>query len=231
MSEINSTGNPFLDSLRLPEEPKTPVPNNNKSLTQDDFFSLLSQQLAYQDPFKPVDNSQMIAQMSSFSTVDGIGKLNKEIGNLNSTMSSSQALQASSLVGRKVLIPTNQGQVSATTPELRGVVSTTSKVDTISVRIEDDKGQLVTTFEVDGSTGGNIDLNWDGKDRKGNPVPEGEYVLKASGVVDGKSQELPVSTYAHVSSVSLGTAQTGAILNLAGGNAIKLTDVLAVSET
>ncbi len=231
MSEINSTGNPFLDSLRLPEQSDTPEPNNNQSLTQDDFFSLLSQQLAYQDPFKPVDNDQMIAQMASFSTVDGIGNLNNEILNLNQTMSSSQALQASSLVGRKVLIPTSSGNVSPTNPDLKGVASTPAPIETINVRVEDSKGQLITTFEVDGSSGGNVDLAWDGKDKNGNPVAEGEYTLKASGIIDGKTQELPVSTYAHVSSVSLGTAQTGAILNLAGGNAVKLSDVLAVSET
>ncbi len=233
MSEINSTGNPFLDSVNKTtiEQNAKPQANNNQQLTQDDFFALLSQQLAYQDPFKPVDNDQMIAQMASFSTVDGIGNLNEEILNLNKTMSSSQALQASSLVGRKVLIPASEGHVSASHPELKGVVSTTSEVDKITVRVEDDKGQLVTTFEVDGSDGGNIDITWDGKDKDGKPVAEGEYTLKASGVVDGKSQELPVSTYAHVNSVSLGTAQTGAILNLAGGSAVKLSDVLAVSET
>ena len=231
MSEINSTGNPFLDSLRLPEESNIPEPNNNQSLSQEDFFALLSQQLAYQDPFKPVDNDQMISQMASFSTVDGIENLNEEIGKLNQTTSSSQALQASSLVGRKVLIPTSEASVSPTNPEIRGVISTPSEVDSITVRVEDDKGQLVTSFEVDGSEGGNIDVTWDGKDNNGNPVAEGKYTLKASGVVGGKSEELPVSTYAHVSSVSLGTAQTGAILNLAGGGAIKLTDVLAVSET
>lgn len=47
----------------------------------------------------------MIAQMASFSTVDGISKLNEEIVNLNTVMTSSQALQASGLVGQKVLIP------------------------------------------------------------------------------------------------------------------------------
>ena len=231
MSEINSTGNPFLDSLRLPEESNIPEPNNNQSLTQEDFFALLSQQLAYQDPFEPVDNDQMISQMASFSTVDGIENLNEEIGKLNQTTSSSQALQASSLVGRKVLIPTSEASVSPTNPEIKGVISTPTSVGTISVRVEDNKGQLVTSFEVDGSEGGNIDVTWDGKDNNGNPVAEGQYTLKASGVVDGKSEELPVSTYAHVSSVSLGTAQTGAILNLAGGGAVKLTDVLAVSES
>lgn len=226
----SSTGNSFLDGIRLQENSIVPEANSQQ-LTQDDFFSLLSQQLSMQDPFKPVDNDQMIAQMASFSTVDGIGKLNDEIVNLNSVMTSSQALQASGLVGRKVLIPTDTGNISAESPNLKGVISTPDEIPVINVRIEDEKGQVVRTFTVDGSEGGNVDVNWDGLDKNGEPVAAGNYAIKASGIVDGESQDLAVSTYAHVSSVSLGTASTGAILNLRGGMGIKLTDVLAVSET
>ncbi|GIU03328.1 flagellar hook assembly protein FlgD [Shewanella morhuae] len=226
----SSTGNPFLDGIRLPKDSIVPEAKS-QNLTQEDFFSLLSQQLSMQDPFKPVDNDQMIAQMASFSTVDGISNLNKEIVNLNSVMTSSQALQASGLVGRKVLIPTDTGNISAESPTIKGVISTPSKIPELTVRVEDEKGQVITTFKVDGSEGGNVDVTWDGLDKNGLPVAAGNYSIKANGLVDGKAQELPVSTYAHVSSVSLGTASTGAILNLRGGMGIKLTDVLAVSET
>jgi flagellar basal-body rod modification protein FlgD len=228
-SQTETTGNPFLDSIRLPEESSIPEAKNQE-LTQEDFFSLLSQQLSMQDPFKPVDNDQMIAQMASFSTVDGITKLNEEIVNLNAVMTSSQALQASGLVGQKVLIPSDTGHISAEDPTLKGIVSTPEAIEKITVRIEDEKGQLVKTFTVDGSEGGNIDVAWDGLDKNGEPVTSGSYSLKASGLVGGESQDLAVSTYAHVTSVSLGTASTGAILNLRGIGGIKLGDVLAVSE-
>ncbi|MCL1090760.1 flagellar hook assembly protein FlgD [Shewanella profunda] len=229
-STTSTTGNPFLDGLRLPSESIVPEAKSQQ-LTQEDFFSLLSQQLSMQDPFKPVDNDQMIAQMASFSTVDGISNLNKEIVNLNSVMTSSQALQASGLVGRKVLLPTDTGYISAENPAMKGIISTSEKISAINVRVEDEQGQVISTFTVDGSDGGNIDVNWDGLDKNGQPVAAGNYSIKASGLVDGTSQELAVSTYAHVSSVSLGTASTGAILNLRGGMSFKLSDVLAVSET
>lgn len=229
-STTTTTGNPFLDSIRLPEESATPEAND-QMLKQEDFFALLSQQLSMQDPFEPVDNDQMIAQMASFSTVDGISNLNDEILNLNTVMSSSQALQASGLVGRKVLVPSDTGAISAESPSINGVISTPSAMDTITVSVEDQSGQVIKTFSVDGSDGGNVDVSWDGLDKNGAPVEEGLYSIKASGKVDGEAQELAVSTYAHVSSVSLGTTATGAILNLRGVGGIKLTDVLAVSET
>ncbi len=225
----STTGNPFLDSIRLPTEAAIPEANNQE-LTQKDFFSLLSQQLSMQDPFKPVDNDQMISQMASFSTVDGIKNLNDEIVNLNSVMTSSQALQASGLVGQKVLIPSDTGHISVEDPTINGIISTPEAIDTITVRIEDDKGQLVKSFTIDGSAGGNVEVSWDGLGTNGKPVESGNYSIKASGRVDGTSEELPVSTYAHVTSVSLGTASTGAILNLRGVGGIKLGDVLAVAE-
>jgi flagellar basal-body rod modification protein FlgD len=225
-----TTGNPFLDGIRLPTESATPEAKDQQ-LTQKDFFALLSQQLSMQDPFKPVDNDQMIQQMASFSTVDGITQLNKEILNLTSVTSSSQALQASGLVGRKVLIPSDTGYLSSENSSIKGVISTPEKIQDITVRVEDASGQLIRSFNVDGSAGGNVDVAWDGLDKDGLPVVGGEYSIKASGKVDGKAQDLPVSTYAHVTSVSLGNASTGAILNLRGLGGIKLADVLAVSET
>lgn len=203
----------------------------NKELSQEDFFALLSQQLSMQDPFKPVDNDTMIAQMASFSTVDGISKLNDQIVNLNAVMTSSQALQASALVGQQVLIPSDTGHVGEDGGGFKGVVSTPSEIDEITIRVEDENGQLIDTFKVDGSKGGNVDVAWDGLDKDGKPVEAGNYSFKATGRVDGESQELAVSTYAHVTSVSLGSATTGAILNLDGLGSIKLTDVLAVAES
>ncbi|MGL4712753.1 MAG: flagellar hook assembly protein FlgD, partial [Shewanella sp.] len=158
--------------------------SNNQELTQEDFFALLSQQLSMQDPFKPVDNDTMIAQMASFSTVDGIGKLNKEILNLNAVMTSSQALQASGLVGRKVLVPSDTGVISAEDTSIKGVISSPTKIDSVKVSIEDESGQVIKTFTVDGSEGGNIDVSWDGLDKDGNPVDPGKYSIKANGIVD-----------------------------------------------
>ncbi|TVL10529.1 flagellar biosynthesis protein FlgD [Shewanella algae] len=223
-----SSVNPFLDSISVKGDSETKK-SNNQQLTQEDCFSLLSRQLSMQDPFKPVDNDQMIAQMASFSTVDGISKLNEEIVNLNTVMTSSQALQASGLVGQKVLIPAGTGYVSEEDPTLKGVITSPEKMPSIKVTVEDEAGQVIKTFDVDGSAGGNIDVEWDGLDKDGKPVEAGIYTMKASGVVDGKSQDLIVSAYAHVTSVSLNSA-SGAVLNLRGIGGIRLADVLAVSE-
>ena len=54
-----------------------------KELDQASFMKLLTMQLSYQDPFKPVDNAQMLSQMASMSTSEGISSLSTQMGKLN----------------------------------------------------------------------------------------------------------------------------------------------------
>ena len=50
-----------------------------KTLDQSDFLALMSAQLKNQDPTKPVDNTEYVAQMAQFSTVNGISEGNKSL--------------------------------------------------------------------------------------------------------------------------------------------------------
>jgi len=201
----------------------------NQTLDQEDFLTLLTQQLAMQDPSDPVDNDTMISQMASFSTVEGISQMTTQFEDLNSVMTSSQALQASTLVGQKVLIPTNETYQEAS-EGVDGVVSLPDTQASLSLRIENSSGELIKTINMANVPAGNTDFSWDGTDADGEAVPGGDYTISATGLVDGEQQELAVSTYAHVTSVSLGNTSNGVILNLRGLGNISLNDVLAVAE-
>ena len=50
-----------------------------KTLDQSDFLALMSAQLKNQDPTKPVDNTEYVAQMAQFSTVSGITQSNQAL--------------------------------------------------------------------------------------------------------------------------------------------------------
>lgn len=45
------------------------------TLDQSDFLKLMTSQMAMQDPFDPVDNKEMIAQMAQFSSLSGINEM------------------------------------------------------------------------------------------------------------------------------------------------------------
>lgn len=200
-----------------------------QQLKQEDFFSLLSQQLAYQDPFKPVDNSEMIAQMASFTTAEGISTMGTEFAGMKEVLSSSQALEASSLVGKKVLIPSNQGYL-AETGDLSGSINSKTGAYNAMVTVENSAGVVVRSISLGDIGSGNKRFSWDGLDAEGNRLPPSTYTLKANGTVNGQGEELMTATYAHVQSVSLGGGQAGVNLNLQGLGGIKLSDAIEVAE-
>jgi flagellar basal-body rod modification protein FlgD len=69
------------------------------SLGQDDFLKLMTEQLKHQDPFAPVDNQQMLAQMAEFSSLAGtteMGETLKDIAKkLDALAASQRAFMAS----------------------------------------------------------------------------------------------------------------------------------------
>ncbi|MCS0229654.1 flagellar hook assembly protein FlgD [Vibrio alginolyticus] len=232
INNVGQSGLSYIDQLKSLQESnkKAEESTGKQDLKQEDFLSLLTKQLSQQDPFKPVSNDQMIAQMASFATVDGIGKMNTQFESLNSSMTSNQALQASSLVGRDVLVPGVAGVKQDDAP-MAAMVKLSQSIDNLFVRVEDEAGQLVRTFEVGAKPAGDTRVLWDGKDESGNPLPAGKYKVKASGLVEGESQEFPVSTYANVNSVLLGKGDGNVLLNLAGFESpVRLAEVLEVGK-
>ena len=51
----------------------------DKQLDQTAFLRLMTTQLKAQDPFDPVDNQAMVAQMAQFSSVAGISEMNTSL--------------------------------------------------------------------------------------------------------------------------------------------------------
>jgi flagellar basal-body rod modification protein FlgD len=49
------------------------------ALGQGDFLRLLTVQMQQQDPFDPVDNKEMLAQMAQFSSLAGVAETNSAL--------------------------------------------------------------------------------------------------------------------------------------------------------
>lgn len=203
--------------------------SKSSSLSQSDFLSLLTTQLSYQDPTKPVDNAQMVSQMAQISTVDSLASLNTSVSNLSSVVTSSQALMASGLVGQQVLIPSSTGYLGSDST-MNGVLSTGSGASDLKVTVKNSSGAVVYQTTMSGDHVGNVPFNWDGKDSSGNSLPEGKYTLSVSGLVNGQSQDLSALVYGKVSSVTLGSSSTSTSLNLNGLGSIELSKILEVTS-
>lgn len=75
------------------------------ALGQKDFLTLMTAQLQNQDPFKPMENGDFLAQMAQFSTVSGIEAVNGTLGQISTQIGGGRLATASSLMGQQVLVP------------------------------------------------------------------------------------------------------------------------------
>ena len=75
------------------------------TLGQADFMRLMTEQLANQDPLKPLSNSEFVAQLAQFSTVQGISDLNTTVNGFTASLTGDQVLKGASLVGHSVVVP------------------------------------------------------------------------------------------------------------------------------
>jgi len=86
----------------------TPVASISQSseIGIQDFLKILTAQLNNQDPLKPVDNTEFIAQIAQFATLEQSRELNGKIDSLLSTQSSMQSV---GLLGRTVDVDRGDG--------------------------------------------------------------------------------------------------------------------------
>lgn len=243
MSDLLGTN--YSDSLRW-EKDKVEVTDGkqNQQLTQEDFFALLTTQLAAQDPTAPTDNNEMISQMTEFTSAEGISDLstkfdefNDNFGNFMSSMSSQQtsnkALQASSMVGREVLVENNEGalfQYGEETFAMQGQVMFDTAMNNVGVTIKDQAGKTVATLDAGAATEGPLNFVWDGKDSNGNQLPAGVYNFTASGIDanSGLKVDLTTGSYSTVDSVRFGSGNE-LTMNLRGLGSFSMEDIIEVA--
>lgn len=230
MSTVGSTNSSSSVTDNLSINKKTESKKNNNELGQAAFLELMITQMNNQNPLSPQDNSEFVAQLAQFSSVEGLERLNKTF---NSFMSNN-ALQASSLVGRSVTVESDKSTLTK-----GGIVSGSADLaystDNLKMNIYDESGALVQKIPVGKVSQGEMVFRWDGQNLEVNgelldweagdaAAAAGEYKFEITADQNGKNEALKTSLSANVNSVTIG--ENGAlILNLAGVGAVDASNV------
>ncbi|WP_448659019.1 flagellar hook assembly protein FlgD [Sphingomonas sp. CJ99] len=181
---------------------------------QQDFLALMTAQLRNQDPFEPVDNTQMVAQMAQFSSLAGQQEMNTTLKAIADKLGATSPAEALSWVGRTVL---TEGSVALgrTGGGIDGAVELDGDAANVTVTIGDADGNPIRSVDLGAQKAGTIAFDWDGLNADGTSAGEGPFTVAVEA--RGANGAVPARTlvWAPVSSVSL-PATGGPILNVAG---------------
>ncbi len=228
------TGNSVFQDLSIEQKGKQAEKGGNE-LGQKAFLKLMITQLENQDPLSPQENSEFIAQLAQFSSVEGLERLNGNFDSFAQNFVDNQALQASSLVGRSVSVKSDEAQLEGG-KYVNALVDVPARTLDLIVNIYDEAGALKEQIPVGESAAGELALRWDGKKMSVNGqeldwrseyeggLPPGHYGFTVTSTQEGKNTQLDTYLSANVNSVTVGA--NGALsLNLAGVGTVSLDDV------
>jgi flagellar basal-body rod modification protein FlgD len=74
---------------------------NQAAIGQEEFLNILLTQLTFQDPLKPLDNQEFIAQMAQFTNLEQTRQLSENTDILLTVQSATQAIE---LIGKTVTV-------------------------------------------------------------------------------------------------------------------------------
>ncbi len=200
-----------------------PTKERRTVLNQDDFMTLLSTQLKFQDPSKPMEANEMVAQMAQLSMTTGISDLKDQLASLSQSMNSSRASQAAQLVGREVLLDGEAMQLPLGGP-LTGAVNLPADAADLKLSIYDTAGRLVRQVTLGPQPAGIVRFAWDGSLPDGTNAAPGQYRVFAD---PGTGESVPTLAAGRVDSVLLGSDGQGVQLVVDGYG---LTDLGAVKQ-
>ncbi|MEO8212777.1 MAG: flagellar hook capping FlgD N-terminal domain-containing protein [Myxococcales bacterium] len=221
---------PILD-LTSPKDalpPSTETRQGSNKLGKDEFLKLLVAQLANQDPTKPQDSSQFVAQLAQFSALEQQQNTVSRLDTLLIGQATANQTQAASFIGKDVSYRGNAVQVDGKSGA-SATASLTSPADTVSVMVVGPGGNTVRTLQLGAQAAGDVAVNWDGRDESGVMAPAGSYTFQAAAFADKTG--VPISL--RNSGTVTGVAFEGGLPVLkvgGGGSLIKMSDVTSINE-
>lgn len=222
MNPVNTDFSSTIDKLGLGAA--SAGPKKKEPLGQDAFLTLMITQMKNQNPLEPMKNQEFVAQLSQFTTASGVQDLKKSFDSLGTALQSNQALQASSLVGRNVLINSDRGYLPPN-GSMQGVVDVPDTVGNLHVNIYDGTGAVVRSVDLGQHSAGQVAYSWDGTDNAGKSVASGIYRVGAEATFNGKTYNFDTLAVAPVKSVTIGRNGEGMMLNVGALGSVDLSDI------
>lgn len=162
---------------------------------KDDFLKLLIAQIQNQNPLEPQEATELTAQLAQFSSLEKLININDALKDIELIQSSINNAQAVSFIGKNVLSLGNEITISnGATPDIQYELVQDASI--VQIDIFDSNSNLVRTLSVGSQKAGRQAVPFDGLDKNGTPLPDGEYSyqVSASNLEDDSISVISYST-------------------------------------
>ncbi len=171
-------------------------------MTSGDFIKLMTAQMKNQDPFEPMDNSQMVAQMAQFSSLSNQTEMSSTLKAIATKLGAGTTSDALAYVGKTVLTEGNTAYPREA-GGFAGAVELNGAATAINLTIANANGEVLRTVNLGAHTAGSVSFDWDGTDNSGAPVTGGPFTITANAKDGAKSVASRTLVWAPVTSVSM----------------------------
>lgn len=201
------------------------------SLGKNDFLMLLLAQLKNQDPLNPTDNTEFVAQLAQFSSLEQMTEMNNNLQEtLNNNKSMTDAINNAMMInyfGKEITAESDSFYYDGqNTPEL--LFTTDAQITIGTLEILNNEGVTVREISLDSLPAGVNAVSWDGITNLGEKARAGEYSYKINGydILNNSVETSPIF-YGVVDGISIKDGKA----NLQIGNIlIPIDKVTQISE-
>lgn len=169
-NDLSSTDNPLATTTQPQSEGSATAAADFQS-----FLTLLTTQLRNQDPLSPLDSTQFVEQLASFSAVEQQVETNDRLESLASSLTGSGLENAAQWVGNEVEVPTSTVSFSGDPLSFR--IPPATEAGSREMVISDQNGNVVFRQAINN---GSADFTWDGTSTNGNQLAHGSYQASIS---------------------------------------------------
>lgn len=200
-----------------------------QNLDRDDFLKLLVAQLKHQDPLAPQDNSEFVAQLAQFSSLEQVTAINDRLDLLSTQSRGLSNTETVNLVGKQATVRGSIVTAKGSGTAVPVSFTLEGRTDATTVTIQDQSGRTVRTLELGGRASGLVRLTWDGRNDTGTVQPAGSYKISVKATVgEGTPVSVSQETQSMVEAVSFD--QGYPVLHLENGVNVPVSDLLRVDS-
>lgn len=219
MQPVTNTTNTYSTGYTATTEDNEPASAGANDFQT--FLTLLTAQMKNQDPLKPMESTEFVAQLASFSSVEQQIRTNDQLELLVDLFSVGPSTGLAEWIGKEVRHP---GSANFTSAPIEANVSPLVSADEAYFVVKDHNGQVIYRTQIETSA---TNATWNGTDNNGEVAPEGRYSFEVQSYTSGNLARTDrASVFDLVTEVRL--EHGSEVLVFSDGTTMRATDATAM---